>query len=113
MTTVYHRGVNESSEAYMKRALNAARDLYPKCKEDHGCCHNSFPASDTLQKIEQMFPDLGTFGVEGLCDSLGEDGVTYLNVGDVYTRTICFYSQSERFYIKTFEAFSSRFRDRD
>ena len=100
-TVVYSRSTGETQAAYLKRALHAARDLYPKHVYQRGGAHASFPGVDTLKEVQSLFPDLDTFGVEGFCGPTGERGVSYLNTGDSYADTICFESERQRFVIRS------------
>ena len=61
--------------------------------------HSSHYAAKSMELTESRFVDLGTFGVEGWCDSEGKHGVSYLNTGDTYEITILFSSETERFSI--------------
>lgn len=63
--------------------------------------HPSHLAGDILQEALRQFPAVAAaaFGVEGWCDAVGEDGVQYLNLGETYEPTVCFRSDTERFFV--------------
>jgi len=92
---VQRQSVGETDEVYLTRAIAYCRKEYRKRRE-HEHCHTSHTASDVMGECERLFPDLGTFGVEGFCDDIGNHGVSYLNTGDTYGRTIIFRSESQR-----------------
>lgn len=90
----------ESDEDYLKKALAYCRKEFKRRRDEHPYQpHNSHTASDVMEEAERLFPDLGTFGVEGFCDDVGNHGVSYLNAGDPYAQTIIFRSNSGRFSI--------------
>lgn len=73
-----------------------ARQQFNRLADDYS--HNSHAATKALELAEEKF-GLG-YGVEGFCNqSNGRDGVTYINVGDPYTTTVCFRSEDERFSV--------------
>lgn len=81
----------EADEEYLQRAIAWCRKEYKRRRQTEHC-HCSHTAKDVLQECENVFPDLRMFGVEGFCDDTGQYGVTYLNTGDTYERTILFKS---------------------
>jgi hypothetical protein len=95
---IQRQQVGESDEDYLKKALAYCRKEYKRRRETE-YCHNSHTASDVMLEAQRLFPDLGTFGVEGFCDDVGNHGVSYLNSGDTYAQTIIFRSNSGRFYL--------------
>lgn len=88
----------ESNHDYLKRALAFCRKEFKRRRQNEHC-HNSHTASDVMAEAERLFPDLGTFGIEGFCDDIGNNGISYLNTGDTYAPTILFRSNSGRFSI--------------
>ena len=92
---------DETRSQYMKAALQFCRDQYENEKAENPYCHCSHNASRAMEATEKIFTDLGTFGLEGFCDSVGKNGVSYLNTGDSYGLTIVFLSDSEKFEISS------------
>lgn len=90
----------ETRDAYLQKAIKYLRKHYEVMREAERC-HNSHTADEAMRALEKLYPDMGTFGVEGWCDDNGHDGVSYLNTGDIYELTIVFYSRSGRFYLKS------------
>lgn len=62
--------------------------------------HVSFSAEEALEYAAELW-GIDHFGVEGFCDDCGRHGITYLNMGDTYSTTILFYSESSTFRIGT------------
>lgn len=84
----------ETTEQYLTRARRYARRRFDELAEADGWhSHDSFYAQEALENAEGLFPDLGTYGVEGDCEENGEDHITiqYLNTGDTYGLTLCYY----------------------
>lgn len=74
----------------LRRARRYARTKFNELRQDHKYDgHPSHAAARALELTEAAF-DLGTCGVEGVCDQ--EDvrggGVSYLNAGDPYAMTV-------------------------
>ena len=90
----------EYREKYLRKALRYCRNQYTKLKQEDPWCHCSHNAVAAMKLTEKRF-DLGTFGIEGFCDEMGRDGVTYLNTSDTYKITLCFRNNTERFYISS------------
>jgi len=88
----------ESRREYLERVRAFCKREYKKRRQTERC-HTSHTACDVLKEAEKLFPDLGTFSVEGWCDDCGRDGISYLNAGDTYELTILFRSSSQRFFI--------------
>ena len=84
----------ESRWVYLHRCIKWVRMAYRKQRE-HETCHPSFSACEVLREAEKNFPDLGTFGTEGV----PELELSYLNTGDGYEHTLVFYSNRERFTV--------------
>ena len=60
--------------------------------------HSSYRATQAINAAGEHF-DVG-HGAEGFCNqSNGQDGITYLNMGDPYITTILFSSNTERFSV--------------
>lgn len=82
----------ESRERYLARARRfckvAERRLL--ASGEYAYCHPSFLVRDTLLAVEAAFPDLGTFGVEGIEAGKGSrsPAIDYLNTGDSYELTL-------------------------
>lgn len=85
---------------YLKRAMRYCRKQYNQLRAEPYSPHCSHDAAKAMQATESKFPDLGTFGVEGFCftDSFN-NGLSYLNTGDMYEITISFRSDTEQFRI--------------
>jgi hypothetical protein len=93
------RQPNESMDDFWEKALKFAKAEYKKFRQ-HDTRHPSHTASMVLSSTERFFPELKTHGVEGFAlDAGGRDGLTYLNTGDTYQRTILFRSKSERMWL--------------
>jgi hypothetical protein len=75
----------ETSKATLVKAARWIRSQYAKRRTPGQ--HPSHLFDDLLREAEARY-DLGTFGPEGWCDEVGENGVAYLNTGDPYTPTI-------------------------
>lgn len=95
---IQRQNVGESDEEYLAKMLAYCKREYKRRREIE-VCHCSHTASDVMQECERLFPDSGTFGVEGFCDHCGNHGVSYLNTGDTYGRTILFQSNSGRWSV--------------
>lgn len=83
----------------LTKARAWCRREYNRRREDEHC-HPSHTASDVLKEADKRF-GLGMCGVEGWCDEIGREGISYLNPGDTYDLTICFHSGQERFFISS------------
>jgi hypothetical protein len=86
--------VGETRQAYLQAARRYARARYHFHRNgEHRYCHRSFAVEAALKDTERRFSDLGTFGVEGDCRENGEGHITlqYLNTGDSYAATICYW----------------------
>lgn len=85
-TNAKPRRVVDAAEGVLQRAARWVRK--EMAKRDDGSRHPSFPMQEILLEAEEKF-DLGTFGVEGWSTSVaGHSGVSYLNTGDSYGRTL-------------------------
>jgi len=88
---VQRQNVGETDEQYLHRALAYCKREFKRRRDGKRYPpHASHDASDVMRDCEKLFPDLGTFGVEGFCDDIGDYGVSYLNTGDPYNQTILF-----------------------
>jgi hypothetical protein len=76
-------------EETLKLAIAWCRSEYRKRYNDHSG-HVSHLASDIMEEAEKRF-ELPTHGVEGWSKTMVR-GVSYLNTGDSYGRTILFVS---------------------
>jgi len=95
---------------YLRKAMRWCRRQYNRLREsDYTYCHCSFAADKAMERAEERFSDLGTFGVEGMVFA-GQfsDGLSYLNTGDSYDLTILFDSRRERFFIGSWGDFVER-----
>ena len=102
------RQPGESVQDFWKKALKFAREEYKK-RRQHDTRHPSHAVSVALSVTERCFPELKTHGVEGICfDAGGRDGLTYLNTGDSYGRTILFRSKTERMWLGSWGDFVER-----
>lgn len=84
----------ETRLAYLARAHRACRVAYNVLADsgEYWHCHDGFLVRDTLLVVEQWFPDLSTFGVEGMQEGNNQrsPGFDYLNTGDSYELTIMY-----------------------
>ena len=84
--------VGEQREHYLRKAANYARRMYRKLRETYPyrSSHWSFALRDAMLCVEQMYLDLGTFGVETIDKGHNRrsPAITYLNAGDSYRLTI-------------------------
>lgn len=84
----------ETRKAYLTRARRACRVAMAELvsSREYRHCHISFLVRDTLLVIEQWFPELGTFGVEGMPEGNNQrsPAFDYLNTGDSYELTIMY-----------------------
>lgn len=75
----------------MENWENALKFVRRQCKaassEGWGGSHPSFAVKQILEEAEKRY-GLPSFGVEGWCDAVGKNGVSYLNMGDPYALTI-------------------------
>ena len=77
-------------EKKLKSAQRYARKKFNELREgDHkwAWCHASHAVAEALQQAEKKF-SLDTFGVEGFCDPVGQEGFSYLNKGETYALTL-------------------------
>jgi len=85
----------EDRIAYLRKAARYCRRRFKwhRTEGDHRHCHPSFAADAAMEDAEKLYVDLESFGVEGDCEENGEDHITiqYLNMGDTYAATICYY----------------------
>jgi len=94
----FRQAIGESRERYIGRALAWCRREYAKRRQAESC-HVSFTGCDVMLECERLFVDLGTFGTEGACDDIGQEGIEYLNTGEPYELTIVFRTiRGGRFY---------------
>lgn len=80
---------------YLQQARRVARNTFNKLAED-GHFHPSHRAAKALEAAEDYLRrkgENGTFGVEGDCAANGDGHITiqYLNTGDSYELTVCYY----------------------
>jgi hypothetical protein len=84
----------ESRGEYITRARRVSNAVKTKLAEtgEYRHCHESFLVRDTLLVIEQLFPDLGTFGVEYIARGTNQrsPAITYLNTGDSCDLTVLY-----------------------
>jgi hypothetical protein len=80
-------------EGELKRAQKYARKKFNELREEGGkwAGHASHAAAEALRRAEEHV-GLGTFGVEGFCDSAGSQGFSYLNTGETYDLTLGVYT---------------------
>lgn len=97
--------VGETRADYLKRVCGWIKKAYKEGRNidlvHYGSCHPSHTANRVMLDAQIVFEDLGSFGVEGWCDDIGENGFNYLNMGETYEDTILFNSKTERFSIGT------------
>lgn len=74
------------SEATLKKARNWCVRQFAKRYARNS--HASHLACEILREADKRFA-LESHGDEGWCDDVGSDGVSYLNMGDTYTLTLC------------------------
>lgn len=74
------------------------KELAKLAKLNYNNAHPSFAVRDVLLAAEEKFV-LPTYGVEGWAVKNGRNGVSYLNTGDPYERTI--YVRTTPFSAKT------------
>jgi hypothetical protein len=83
------------------KARRFASDQYRKLRDESDpqwyrfAGHPSHAASEAIRRAGERFK-IG-YGVEGFCWNNGEDGITYLNMGDTYEYTVLFDSRTGRF----------------
>ena len=80
-------------EKELKSAQRYARKKFNELREEGGkwAGHASHAAAEALRWTEKHFA-LGTYGVEGFCDSVGNRGFSYLNTGETYDLTLGAYT---------------------
>ena len=73
-------------------ALKYAKKVYNRIREERPREHPSFAAEEALQEADEKF-HLEMCGVEGDCEMNGEGhfDILYLNTGDTYAATLCYY----------------------
>jgi hypothetical protein len=86
--------VGESGQKYLERARKHCRVAMAKLKQsgEYNHCHESFLVRDALLAVQEIFADLGTFGV-GQIDrgnNKRSPAITFLNAGDTYELTILY-----------------------
>ena len=97
---------SDTREQYLKKALRYCRKVYNERRATDRC-HCSHSAAYAMRRTEEKFTDLGTFGVEGSCFSGSfTAGISYLNMGETYEPTICFRSDTERFWVGSWGDFA-------
>jgi hypothetical protein len=71
--------------------------------------HASHLACQILREADEKFA-LESFGDEGFCDEIGSEGVSYLNMGDTYTLTLCVETsaRSAKFLVSSWGAIAER-----
>jgi len=84
--------IGETREQYIGRAVGWCRNEYRK-RRQRETCHVSHTANDVMCACERLFCDLGTFGTCGDCDDIGQEGIEYLNTGEMYELTVAFRTQ--------------------
>jgi len=88
---------------YLKKAMRYCRKQYNKLREldvDFAYSHCNFAASKAMERTEERYSDIGTYGVEGMVYAGPFTyGLSYLNTGETYDLTILFDSRRERFFI--------------
>jgi hypothetical protein len=102
---------NETRPQYLQRVRRWIKRQYDKRRETERC-HCSHTASAVMMEAQKRFSDLGTFGVEGFCfepDDMRTGGLSYLNTGDTYELTICFNSDSRRFFLSSWGDIAERY----
>lgn len=87
----------EQARKYARRRFNQLADSI-----DYRHCHVSHCAAKALADTQAKFTDLCSFGVEGTTSDYGQDEFTlqYLNMGETYEPTICYYK--DRFIVASF-----------
>jgi len=84
----------ESRVNYLQAAGRYARERFNTLgdEDDHYLRDDRY-AELALEDTERKFTSLGTCGVEGICEQNGEGHFTiqYLNTGDTYGLTVCYY----------------------
>lgn len=98
---------------YLKQARRVARNTFNKLADDpeYRYAHPSHRAARALEAAETYLRskgENGTFGVEGDCEQNGEGHITiqYLNTGDTYELTVCYYKG--RFIIASWGAIAEQ-----
>ena len=104
---------NESREQYLNSARRYARNQFNRLIEtiDYRHCHQSHTVAEALRLTEKRFTDLGTFGVEGSTTQFDQDRIEiqYLNAGDSYEATICYYKN--RFIVACWGDIAEKYLD--
>lgn len=100
---------NNSREKYLNQARAYARRRFNAllATPDYRHCHISHCAAKALEETEKRFTDLGTFGVEGTTSDQDAFTIQYLNTGDSYESTICYYKG--RFIVASFGDIAERY----
>jgi hypothetical protein len=93
----------EKARRFARKAFVAHRDSLSRRQ------HPSHSAEDVLFLTEREFPELKTCGVEGWCDDIGNNGVSYLNTGEMYQPTIAWVSSRQQFIIASQELLIQRY----
>jgi hypothetical protein len=109
---VSNQKLGENRQQYLNRARRYARNRFNALREtEFKHCHDSHCAARALEDTEKRFIDLGTFGVEGSTSDYGQDRFTiqYLNMGETYAPTICFYK--ERFIVACWGDIAERYSE--
>jgi hypothetical protein len=85
----------------LKKARAYAARRYSELLDtpEFSCCHKSHAVARALEDTEKRFA-LETFGVEGDCELNGGIDIQYLNTGDTYAPTVCYYRG--RFVVSSF-----------
>ena len=83
----------ETREQYLLKALQYCNNRLVHHNKLDPYCHVSHNVARAMKDTEECYIDLGTFGVEGDCESNGEGriDIQYLNTGDSYENTIVYY----------------------
>ena len=79
----------------ISKARRYASEYFRREKPNHVGSHHSHLAAEAINAAGKHF-GIG-FGAEGFCWDCGRDGITYLNMGDTYLRTVLFDSRTNRF----------------
>lgn len=90
---------NQASGAVWKSALAWCKKQW---QESEDSCHPSFTVTKILEKADDKF-QLGSCGAEGICGQEWGDyrsGITYLEMGDTYNRTITAQTDGQKVFFR-------------
>ena len=87
------------SEEEIKQLKRLSRKYYNELREE-ATHHPSFSAEEAMKKALQEMKL--NYEVDGICDDLGRNGITYVVQRDTYDMTLIFQSWNEFFVVDSY-----------